>query len=59
VIGPLLFAEAPLHERLEGGGKVVIAEAMRNASKELEGAHMPVEEGFLLLSRKGHDKGPA
>jgi len=54
----LLFSDAPLHQRLDGSGKIVITQAMRDASKELEGAHMPIEERFLLLSWKGHDKGP-
>src|SRR5215470_846119 len=55
----LLFSDASLHQRLDGSGKIVITQTMRNASKELEGADMPVEERFLLLRWKGHDKRPA
>src|SRR6266566_3391460 len=55
----LFFPNASLHQRLDSGRQIVIAQAMRNASKELEGAHMPVEERFLLLSWKRHDKRPA
>src|SRR6266487_103119 len=57
--GALLFSDTPLHQRFNGCSQIVITEAMRNASKELEGAHMPVEEGFWLLRGKGHDKRPA
>ena len=55
----LFFPNASLHQRLDSGRQIVIAQAMRNASKELEGAHRPVEERFLLLSWKRHDKRPA
>src|SRR6266567_4627371 len=57
--GALFFSDAPLYQRLDSGGKIVITQAMRDASKELEGTHVPVEEGFLLLRGKGHDKRPA
>src|SRR6266496_665500 len=55
----LFFPNASLHQRLDGSRKIVITQTMRNASKELEGAHMPIEERFLLLSWKRHDKRPA
>src|SRR5205085_1315432 len=55
----LFFPNASRNPRLDSGRQIVIAQAMRNASKELEGAHMPVEERFLLLSWKRHDKRPA
>src|SRR5258708_31034743 len=55
----LFFSNASLHQRLDGGRQIVITQTMRNASKEFEGAHMPIEERFLLLSWKRHDKRPA
>ena len=55
--GTLLLANASMDQRFEGCGQIVITETMRDASEELEGLHMSVEEGFLLLSRKGHHKG--
>ncbi len=45
--GALFFPDTSLHQWLDCAGKIVIADACRNAPKEREAAHMPVEEGFL------------
>src|SRR5438034_18336 len=52
---PLLLPDMAQHQWLDRSSQIVIAEPMRHASKEVEGTHMPVEEGFLLLSRKSHE----
>src|SRR5215470_351372 len=57
--GPLLFADASLNQGLDRRREIVVTEPVGHAAEKLEGAHMPQQEGFLLLGRKGHHKGAA
>ncbi len=54
----LLFGPgAALHADLECGGEVVIADAVGDTAKEVEGGLMPSQERLLALGGKGHHEG--
>jgi hypothetical protein len=55
--GTLLLTGAAGEERLDCGGEVVVAQAVGDTLKVVEGVDMRLEEGFLTLGGKGHGKG--
>jgi hypothetical protein len=50
---PLFLAIPSFQDALHGHLQVIVADAPRYTSKVMESHHVPFEERFLLLSRKG------
>jgi hypothetical protein len=46
-----------LKDQLYGCSQIIVADAVGNSSKVLEGLHVCPQETFLFLGGKGHDKG--